>query len=110
MAVKLCDDDAADVDAAAEGKRLLIASLTDGAVHDEDDVLRVDRGGDLHHLVEQLLLLPVTARGVHDDDLLVFLFEVRHALHRDLHRVGLRVGAVERHAHLRRVLLLRLVL
>ena len=55
------------VDRLVERLGLVKGGLPDGAVHDEDDMLRVDSGRHLPHLLEQRLLLLVPPRRVDND-------------------------------------------
>ena len=55
------------VDRLVERLGLVKGGLPDGAVHDEDDMLRVDGGRHLPHLLEQRLLLLVPPRRVDND-------------------------------------------
>mmetsp|Transcript_97233 Transcript_97233/g.299765 ORF Transcript_97233/g.299765 Transcript_97233/m.299765 type:complete len:322 (-) Transcript_97233:267-1232(-) len=104
MAVKLSDDDAANIHAFPEGLGLLVAGLPDVRIHDENDVVGLHCLGDLLHLIEQRRFLLVPPRGVHDDEVVLLLLEELHALLRYLDGVCLVVVPVEGYADLGGVL------
>ena len=95
VSVKLGYDHGTDADGFLEGLGLGEASLSNAAVHDEDSRVRHDLLLHLDHLIEERLFLPVTARCVHDDDLVVVLSEVRHTSLRNLDWIRLLLVTVE---------------
>mmetsp|Transcript_45248 Transcript_45248/g.106175 ORF Transcript_45248/g.106175 Transcript_45248/m.106175 type:complete len:260 (+) Transcript_45248:888-1667(+) len=105
VAVELRHDHRPHAHRVLERAGLVVRSLTDGGVEHEDHVVRLHRGSDLLHLLEERGLLLVAPGGVDDDDLLALLLEHVHAVLRDLDGVALGVGPVERDAGLGSVLL-----
>ena len=103
-AVQLGDDDGADVHGGLERPRLILRRLPDARVHDEDGHVWLHRLRHLPHLLEQRVLLLVTPRRVHDDQVVLLRLEALHAVSRDLRRIRLGVRAVKRDARLGGVL------
>ena len=89
MPVKLGDDDGADLNGLVEGEGLVVARLTDRAVHHEDGGVRFHSGRHLLHLFEKSCLLFMPTRGINYDDLKFLLFEEVHALLSNLNWVRL---------------------
>ena len=96
VAIELRDDHRAHTDGLLEGLGLGEASLADRAIHDEDASVRIDSLLYLNHLLKEGTLLSMTTGGVHDDDLVLVLAEVRDTSFGDFDRVSLVLVTVER--------------
>mmetsp|Transcript_18724 Transcript_18724/g.58872 ORF Transcript_18724/g.58872 Transcript_18724/m.58872 type:complete len:549 (+) Transcript_18724:619-2265(+) len=104
VAVQFGDDDRADLDGLVEGLGLVPDRLALRRVEHEDDLVGRYRLPDLLHLLEQRRLLPMPARGVDDDHLVLVLPELGDPLLGDLDGICLAERAVERTSQLGRVL------
>mmetsp|Transcript_14949 Transcript_14949/g.28940 ORF Transcript_14949/g.28940 Transcript_14949/m.28940 type:complete len:251 (-) Transcript_14949:88-840(-) len=105
MPIELCDDDGSDRDGALEGLGLVVRRLTNGPVYHEYDAVGLNGVLDFSHLLKQRVLLLVATRGIHDNQVVLFLPEALDASRSNSSRVGLRVTSVERDAGLCTVLL-----
>ena len=103
--VRLGEDNGSKVSGLLERAGLRFCGLADGGVQDHDRLVGLHRLLDLHHLVEEVLLLPVPTRRIHNDDLEALLLELVHALLRHRHGVRLRVASKVGDLGARRVLL-----
>jgi hypothetical protein len=105
VSVHLSDDNRADIDCFPEGLSLNITLLSDRTVHHEDDVIGLHCLLNLLHLIEELCLLLMPSRGIHDNDLHAFFFELGHTFLSDRNGVSLDVATIEGNSYLRCVLL-----
>ncbi len=81
IAVRLGEDDAGQVERRAEGTCRVDRVLAGHAVDDEQRLDRLERGGELAHLLHHLLVHVQAARGVHEQ-------HVVEATARLVHRAG----------------------
>jgi hypothetical protein len=105
VTIKLGDDDTSNWNGLLEGHGLILASLTNGRVHDEDNIIWFDGLLHLLHLIEEIILLLVSTRGIHNDHLEALLLKLVHTLNCNLNWVSLSVGPKEWDPHLRSILL-----
>ena len=105
VSVHLGDDDRSDVDCLPEGFSLSVALLTNGTIHNKDDVIWFHSLLYLFHLIEKVSLLFVPTRSINDDDLHPFLFKLSNTFFSDSHWISLDVTTVERDPNLGCVLL-----
>ena len=96
MAIKLCDNNRAKTDSLLECLRLGVASLSDGAIHDENASVRFNSLLYLNHLIEESSLLSMSTRRVDDDDLVVVFSKVVYTCFCNFYGVCLLLVTVER--------------
>mmetsp|Transcript_11849 Transcript_11849/g.49524 ORF Transcript_11849/g.49524 Transcript_11849/m.49524 type:complete len:219 (-) Transcript_11849:487-1143(-) len=104
VTIELRDNHAPNGHARSEGFRLVLRSLADGRIHDENNVVGVDRLRHLLHFLKKSFLLFVSSRCVNNDQLKFVKFKAIHAFNRKLHWVSLRIASVERNTRLGSVL------
>lgn len=104
VTIKLSDNDTTNVYCISKCLCLVITSLTNRTVHNENTFIRIHSSLDLFHFIEQLSFLAMTTGCIDNDHLVVFLFEVLHTFLCDLHRISLRITTIEGHSHFRSVL------
>lgn len=105
MTIQLGDNDRTDVDLFLESFGLRLASLPNGGIHHEDNVIRLHSRGHRQHLLEQRFLLLVPSTGIDNNKLESLFLKHVHAILGDDHRIHLRVASVERNSSLGGVLL-----
>ena len=100
VTVHLGDDNWAYIDSFPEGLGLSIALLTDGAVHDKDDVVGADSFLNLFHFIKELGFLFVSTWGIDDDDFHALVFELGNSFFGDGNWVSFDVASVEGNSYL----------
>lgn len=95
VAIHLGDDDWPYINCLSESLGLSIALLANGAIHDEDDVVRLHCLLDLLHLIKKLSLLLVPSWCINDNDLHSLLLELSHTLLGNGNGVSFDVAAIE---------------
>ena len=92
--IGLCDDNGTKIGSLLESSGLGFSSLTDRRIENHNGLVRRNGVLDLYHLIEKVLLLPVTTRSIDDDDLELFLLELVDTLLCDLDGIGLGQATV----------------
>mmetsp|Transcript_23120 Transcript_23120/g.56197 ORF Transcript_23120/g.56197 Transcript_23120/m.56197 type:complete len:275 (-) Transcript_23120:60-884(-) len=96
VTIELRYDDTANINGRCERLGLIKTRLSNVGIHHENDVAGIDCFRDLLHLIEQSSFLLVSARRVHNDDVVLFCSKHLYPLFGNLHRVSLTVASVKR--------------
>lgn len=104
MTVHLCNDDWSNINCFSESLSLCITLLTNWAIHNEDDVIRLDCFLDLFHFIKKLSLLFVTSWCINYNDVHTFLFELSNTFFGYCYRISLDITSIEGDSYLRCVL------
>ena len=94
ISIRLGDDDGSEIGSIFESFTLSFGLLSDTRIQHHDGLIGLDGSLDLHHLVEEVLFLPMSTAGVDDDDLELLLFELIDAILGHDDRIRLRQRAV----------------
>lgn len=87
MAIKLRDNNGTNLDCFIEGKCLIVASLTNAPVHNEERSVWLDCQLHLLHFLKQSCLLFMSSRGIYNDDFKLLLSEEVHSFLGNFNRV-----------------------